>query len=225
MKLTRTHLMIAGVIGVLIITGLLIFHLFHPATGKDTPVVAGGGSIYGKTNSTALSWTPHGTNIYSTSINPGAGNQYGIDYLTITGFHKDPSNPITGTKGWAISFSNPRSPNAVRFCSDATCSASQVLMDGSKNPSPCSPGSFNQSGPVYFGTALGGANLKPVQSGSVTYELDFDDTGPSCNPNGNCNKVKDATLETCNGTSYPKFNNCKEDSTGHQECTVTVGEP
>lgn len=172
MKLTRTHLMIGGLIGVLIIAGLLIFHLFRPTTPKDTPIVAGGGSIYGKSSSNSFGWQLYGNNIYDI---PVSGS---IDYLVISGFSNSPSGPVTGTNGWAISFSNPDflgkpQPHAVRFCSDAKCSASKVLMDGSTNPSPCTPGSFDPSGPVYFGATRANTHVNPVQSNPLSWNLIF----------------------------------------------------
>jgi hypothetical protein len=226
MKLTRKSLFIAaGFLIVVIIEGCQA-RKPHPALQpKDTPIVAGGGSIYGKAHKTDTEgWEkeflarPYSASLHADALNPG-----GIDYLTFTGFNNAPVNPVTGTSGWAVSISNPiagggRNANAVRFCSDKTCSASTTLMNGQPNSSHCKS-AFDPKGRVYFQIRDG---AQVVKSGSPLKELDFHDTGSACTPD-DCDKVYDVTLETCSGGPYITPFTCQTDAGGHQICKITVG--
>ena len=228
-----TTLLIGNAGVVLAISGLAGCRskMLQPFQPKDTPIVAGGGSIYGTTYQGDTDgwgwrwWLLEGH--YSASLHIADVNKdHGIDYLTFTGVNNPPTNPVTGTKGWAISISNlgpdkNGRPNAVRFCSDDACSASITKFDGSSNPNACKK-KFNQNGRVYFGVRTGAKLLK---SNSPIVRLDFDDPDPGCNstqPNP-CDVVFDITLETCDGVSHPAMT-CQSDmSTRKQICRIAVG--
>lgn len=228
MKLTRMQLLIAG--GLLIVAGIVLFILIHTTSSKDTPVVVAGGSIYGKTaKNDGDGWTTIQPQIlYSASTHETSP---GIDWLDFELFESPPSpNPVIKTQGWAISYSVPDGnggvvPYALRYCSDQTCSASKVLMDGTTNKSVCSgASSFSASTPVYLGvnSAVSGLQLDETKSGKITSQLVFDDVNLSCSPgSGNkCNHIHDVTLEVCNGTTYAAAFTCK-----NPNCYVQVGTP
>jgi hypothetical protein len=226
MKLTRTSSFVAA--------GFLIMAIIecqagkrHPASNpRDTPIVAGGGSIYGLTHELDTEGWKRKlfAKSYSASLHADVLNPGGIDNLKFTGFNNAPVEPVTGTNGWAISISNPtasggKNANAVRFCSDKKCRASTTLMNGQPNSSRCQ-GSFDPKGRVYFRIRDG---AQVVKSGSPIKQLDFHDTGSSCTP-GKCDKVYDVTLETCSSSPHITPFTCQTDATGkHQICEIKVG--
>jgi hypothetical protein len=209
-------LVAAAVVAAAAIATAIIIHFSAP---KDTPIVAGGGSIYGETSATdSDGWKAHGSESRSASLHASQGrNPFGNDYLTFANFDTNPGYAITGTGGWALVIRNPLpqgGPNpipAVTFCSDSSCSAIE--------PSGC--GSFNKNDPVYFNvragaqvyTTLGGPN------GKVTQFVNFHDTTAGCTPQG-CDKIYDVTLKTCNGGSNPLVLTCNQHPTS---CRVTMG--
>jgi hypothetical protein len=211
MKLTKSHLVVAGtVVGgglVIYIAASLVSALSSP---KDTPIVLGGGSIYGDTHFLDTDGWNRQPGYYSGSIHPGHYNPNGIDSLTLSGFDNNPGNSISGTGGWAISVWNVDSNNnpkdgALRLCSDANCSASHKQMDGSDNPSPCN-GLSPLGVSVYVGVrsdsgleerkALGGLS-KAIR------EVRFYD-GACDGQSGtesSCDTINKITLETCRPVS------------------------
>jgi hypothetical protein len=203
---------------VVVAGAIIVAIIIHFTAPKDTPIVAGGGSIYGETSSQdTVGWKAQGKLQYaSLHATPGT-NPNGIDNLIFTNFDNNPANPITGTGGWVILFSNPdvqghrKLTPAVLLCSDNTCSASY------DNPSRCQ-GTFDTSSNVYFGVRTG--NRIKTQPGAPTKRIDFDDTDQACasrQPNP-CNKVYDARVETCSGVDLTLT--CSENPTS---CAVKVG--
>jgi len=224
MKLTRTQVMVGtGVVALIAIICLII----HFAAPKDTPIVAGGGSIYGETASTDTDgWKPvSNLNEYASLHASISKNPYGIDLLTFTNFDTDPGYVVTGTGGWAIQIRDPLPPGtpgsppnltpAVQFCSDPTCSAATASCV-----------QFNSSGPVYFNVRPTNAQLNPLVGGGpggATQMVNFHDTTSDCNsPVANaCDKVFDVKLFTCKGGTNPVFTlTCNNNPT---KCQVQVG--
>jgi hypothetical protein len=208
------------IVVVIVVVHMIIQHFTAP---KDTPIVMGGGSIYGNTSpqdtdgwKAASSLSQYGS-LHASS----GGNPKGIDNLTFTLFDSSPTtNPETGTRGWAILVRNPLpggGPNptpAVSFCSDSGCSAAHQ---------PCA--AFDKHSPVYFTVRAGAQLTAPPGSGpsGATMRVNFHDTTPACNsPVANaCDKIYDVALITCNGGADPVFTTtCNQNPS---QCNVQVG--
>ena len=221
---TKGLLIGAAVVAAGAITVTMILHFTAP---KDTPIVAGGGSIYGQTSpKDSDGWTFVSNVSEYASLHPGSvQNPHGIDELTFANFDTTPTqNPETNTGGWAILIRNPlpppsTAPNpipAVSFCSDATCTAA---LPG------CNPNSFNKKGVVYF-SVRAGAQLDQIPNsgpGKAIGRIEFHDTDPACNQTtpSPCDNIYDVTLKTCNGGINPVFTTtCKNNP---KTCGIQVG--
>jgi hypothetical protein len=242
MKLTA-KIFIFGGIGILVLAGILgvVFQkLFapppppqqNPKGPKDTPVVVVGGSIRPTVAHTdTYGWTP-GTRYTSYSAAAHAtttGGDVGTDLLTFANFDQYP-DPLSGTGGWAITYAdhnadNTRHPNAVKVCSDSSCSASATTTSGAPNPSVCqNSATFTGQGPIYA-FADDRARWEEVNPNrkEIT-ELHFHDTdakcdGPSSTSEGACDKIYDVQVETCSqGSLSLTCNNAKG------KCHVTIGQ-
>lgn len=221
--MTKTQMIgaTAAVVAGIALTAIVIVHLL--SRPHDTPIVVGGGSIYGETyKDDSDGWGSHGSRSQSASLHAGGKNPFGIDLLTFENFDSNPGYAVTGTGGWAISIRNfrPQSQGdgvnptpAVTFCSDANCSAAA--------PS-CQASSFDKNSDVYFNvrgdgqiyTSLGGPH------GSATQRVNFHDPTPGCDsPVANsCDKIYDVTLKTCKGGTLTL--NCSQQPS---RCRVTIG--
>lgn len=232
MRLMAKTFLIGGSSVVLAILGLAgCRHKPKVFKQKDTPIVAGGGSIYGTTyEKDTDGWQYRWWAVdfhHSASLHADGANKDGIDYLTFDGINNPPTNPVSHTQGWAISISNvgpdkTKMPNAARFCSDPSCSASAKKFDGTNNPNVCKK-KFNPNARVYFEVRAG---EKLLESGSPVNRLDFHDPSAACNPAGcpnACDVVFDITLETCDHVAHPTMTCQTDPSTKKQICRIMVG--
>lgn len=236
MKITAQHVAFFGigvVVGALVV--ILKFLIFPPLRPpKDTPIVILGACIHGNTAyDDDDGWTTdvdHREKSYKASLHPTPGvNPHGIDWIALSGFVASapvpppPSPAITGTQGWAITFSsydqngNPI-PNSAKFCSDESCGAS--ASDGHfQSHTKCSP--LPSLGREVFYFAGNQKRFEEKKSGNKTRELHFHDQlcdGLNGNGEGNCDKIHDIQLEVCNG-SYGPYT-CQNGS-----CQVKIGLP
>lgn len=235
---------IFGGIGILVLAGILcvIFHIksvaLAPGGGKDTPIVVVGGSIRPTTAHTDThGWIPIPNTrsaVYSAAANATtAGGDVGTDLLTFCNFDQYP-DPLSGTGGWAITYAdhNPdathsRHANAVKICSDSSCSASARTPSGAPNPSVCQNAStFSGQGPIYA-FADDRAQWQEVKSGKEITELHFHDTDSKCDGPGStnenkepdCDKIYDVQVETCSKGTLSLT--CDK---ANGKCHVTIGQ-
>lgn len=223
MKFTTTHKVVAAAVIVLVVVVVVHMIIQHTTAPRDTPIVVGGGSIYGNTSPQDTEGWKVKTSLsqYGSLHASSGGNPKGIDNLTFTLFDSSPAtNPVSGTGGWAIEVRNPLpggGPNltpAVEFCSDSNCSAAHL---------PCV--NFDKHSPVYFNVRTGAQlNSLPGSGPSgATMRIDFHDSTPACNsPVANaCDKIYDVALVTCNGGANPVFSTtCNQNPS---QCRVQVG--
>ncbi len=197
MKLTKTQLFVGGLI---VVVAAVVGFVIHSSAPKDTPIVIIGSSIHVNLDpSDSTGWNPQGS-LYVGIVSRSLKNNNGIDRLQFNNLETNPQ-VMTQTGGWAITAANTDKPHkakkdyAVRLCSDATCSASIRLMDGTKNNNQCqSP--FNQFGPVYVG-ARSDSWLE-----QKSLELHYHDRDGNCDgSNGtgesDCDWPIQYTVETC----------------------------
>ena len=223
MKLTRTHILIGSIAGLALII-FVVWLIIQHASPPDTPIVIGGGSIYGKTSPKDTDgWTAVDNLKEYGKLHPGpVQNPHGIDELTFTNFDTSPNpNPERNTGGWAILIRNPLPPPntgpnpipAVSVCSDATCSAAAP---------GCDPKTFDKKGAVYFNVRANAQITRVPGSGPGTAigEIDFHDTTSGCTPD-TCDKIYDVALKTCNGGVNPVFTTTC--NTNPKSCDVQVG--
>jgi hypothetical protein len=228
MRLIETGFLIGSAGLVLAISGLAGCHASTEATPKDTPIVAGGGSVYGCSYGIeADGWKKKFLEKhYSASLHadsPDSANyQSGIDDLWFTNFTNGPTNPIVKTNGWVISIFNKAAGGgsnptpAVMFCSDKSCSAS------SSSPNRCQR-SFDKNGRVYF-EIRPGAQVNPAP-GSPVHQINFHDPTASCNPGGiaSCDDIYSVKLETCSDLASSPTYECPQDAPPGQKCRISVG--
>lgn len=217
----------------LALAGVIVFS----SSSKDTPIVVAGGSIYGDTHlfdgdgwKRAAQGDPYAGSIHG----PGKYNPNGIGSITLTGFDGTPPQPMTVTNSWAISFSNVdeksnEKPWALRLCSDATCSASQFLMNGSPNTQLCSV-SFNNMGPVYIGVRSDSRlqEHRPVFNQSKVDELRFHDGTSGCDgandsPESSCDTIYKIRVEICAPPPPPIPSPTDYLCKNNKKCKVQIG--
>jgi hypothetical protein len=222
MKLTRMQVILVAA-AVVVLAGLIVIYgikTYVPPPG--TPIIIAGGSIKAKTwHTDPDGWTPVGQ-LYSATVHGSPG---GIDYLVLKNFNPPAPGPLTLTGGWAVTVANvdpvqtTGDPNALRLCSDQTCSASHTLMDGTPNPSPCTQ-PFSSAGPAYVGKRSGTDFFKQM-AGPIIRELHLHDNDKNCGYSGGdndskCDNILTTMIETCKlGTFTCNAGN---------DCQVTVGQ-
>jgi hypothetical protein len=243
MKLTAKTLVLGG-IGILLLAGILgvVFHkLFvapppaqpKPKSPKDTPVVVVGGSIRPTAfPADTYGWTElNSSKSYSAAASAStAAGGVGIDLITFANFDNNP-DPISKTGGWALTYAdhNPdlkrtRHANAVKVCSDSSCSASATTVADKPNQSVCPNAlTFTGSGPIYA-FADDRARWEKVKSGKEITELHFHDThllcdGPISRGEAACDKIYDVQVETCSKVSLSLT--C---TNANGKCNVTIGQ-
>ena len=217
---------------VLLVVAVVAFN-----SSKDTPIVVAGGSIYGDTDFSDSDGWKHSTQTdpYAASVHgPGSHNPNGIGSITLSGFDQNPASPITATNSWAISFSNVDQNNveksrALRLCSDANCSASQYLMNGTQNTQRCS-GTFNSMGPVFLGVRSDSRlqENRPFYNKNKVNELRFHDGTSNCDssndtPESSCDVIYKITVETCSPPPTPQPSSTDYRCQNNKKCKVQIG--
>jgi hypothetical protein len=162
--------------------------------------------------------------VYSSPLGGAEMSPGGAYYIYFGNFVNSPDrNPLSVASDWAISISNQNSngnkkANALRFCSNQDCSASDTLMNGDNNSFRCSQRASSETGRVFLAVR---DELRPEEgyasedSAGALQRLDFHDLG-ACLSN-TCDRVFDVLLETCDGKEYQPIQ-CSSKG----DCRVTV---
>jgi hypothetical protein len=229
-----------------IVAGLIwVIAILIPPGGKDTPVVIMGGCIHAKApSSDKAGWTylKRYSSYTAAAKAVSTGDPYGIDWITLSSF--DNNNPpnsstgprtpianadvsITGTKGWAITYSGENGdgsekPNALHVCSDASCNAAALNLDGNNNTARCTA-AFNPNGPVYL-LSDNHSRWEEAMNGSKIRELHYHDSDKACDGSDDtvesrCDTIYKILVETC--SQNPATYTCSA-ADGH--CNVTIGQ-